>query len=73
MIDAEYREALLQAHALRLMAKALPLDTMIDAIRRADSTGAILDPTAYRTKSKPMHEDLEVLEALRRLARLGPP
>lgn len=47
------------------------LPGLIDAIERADSFGAILDPTLYRAKQKAMHEDKEIFEAALPLWRLG--
>ena len=65
------------AHGLRLAARQLAADGLIDraiaAIHRADSVGAVVDPTLYHERAQAMHEDLEVLRAVRDLARLGGP
>ena len=43
----------------------------LEAISRADSVGAILDPTLYRAKSAAMQEDAEVLRAALPLSKIG--
>jgi hypothetical protein len=55
--------------ALQLIAGAyqtlamLPLAAMREAQSRADSMGAILDPTLYRQKAEALHDDMKVVEA----------
>lgn len=55
--------ASLWAHA-HLLAEQ-PLAEMIAAAERADAIGPLLEPTLYREKSRVLHEDLEMLRALR--------
>jgi methyl coenzyme M reductase gamma subunit len=45
------------------------LDGLIAAGQRADSIGAIVDPTLYRSKAHAMREDLAMLEAARTFVR----
>lgn len=75
--ERAYARTLHKAHALRGLAILLDqtgdLDAAIAQIDRADSLGAIVDPTLYRARATLMHEDRELLVAVRALARLGRP
>lgn len=70
-----YEQVLRSAHMARAIARGLDeqgyLDDALSAIDRADSVGIMLDPTLYRANARRMHEDREVIAALRALARLG--
>ncbi len=48
----------------------MPLNEMIHAANRADSLGAVLDPTLYRDKHKAMSQDMELLNAFASVKRV---
>lgn len=63
MTPGEFSSVVALAHMARNQLATLDLAGALDAIARADSMGAIVDPTLYREKSQAMHEDREVLAA----------
>jgi hypothetical protein len=75
MTPDEYLRVLHGAHGLRGLARQIAeggaLDAAIDAIARADSAGAVLDPTLYRDRQAAMAQDEATLRAVRVLAQLG--
>jgi hypothetical protein len=75
MTPAEYKRVLHAAHGLRALARQIAegggLDAAIEAVGRADSAGAVLDPTLYRERREAMAQDEATLRAVRVLARLG--
>lgn len=72
-----YRAAVMAAHGLRVgareLARAYDLDEVLREIDRAESIGAILDPTAWMRSGDAMREDAETIRAVRALAALGGP
>lgn len=58
------------AIAARLLAEH-DLPGILEAIERAHSLGAMLDPTLYREKVQAMDQDKEILEAAGPLRRMG--
>ena len=62
---ANYEPNLKSLWALAQLVDEAPLDEMIAAAARADTVGALLDPTLYRVKAEALREDLEMLRALR--------
>lgn len=75
MNAAAYERVLHGAHGLRGLAQEIArdgeLDAAIDACVRADSFGAVLNPTLYRDRHVAMAQDAETLRAVRVLAQLG--
>ena len=60
-----YQPTLAGLWALVRLIEESPLSEMLAAAERADSIGAILDPTLYREKGRALAEDIEMLDALR--------
>lgn len=67
----EYESGLQAVYLAASLLAQHDLPAMLAAITRADSIGAILDPTLYRDRQKAMHEDQEAINAALRLAALG--
>lgn len=71
-----YANTLQNAHLIRVMASNLNADGSLDEAifqaRHAESSGWIVDPTAFREKADRLREDIETLCAVRDLARLAP-
>jgi len=65
-IDAEEYE-LTQSMVMNIAraVRALPLRQVLNAIGRAESVGAILDPTLYRAGAAKMQDFKRLVEALR--------
>ena len=72
MTKEEYQEHVKFCWQLAVMANAVPTGNMLERIERADSIGAILDPTLYRANHKAMMEDKAVIAAVNLLAQLSP-
>lgn len=76
MDPTAYKEGLEAVHMMRGMAEQVAvmhdLDAMLQAIKLADSAGAVLDPTAYMQQREAMEQDRETVKAVRALARLAP-
>jgi hypothetical protein len=51
------------------MARLLPLDRLIDACNRADSVGAILDPTGFRAHGRSITAARRIFEATKEWIR----
>jgi hypothetical protein len=65
-MDADqYTTELQRAHMLAQILAAMPLREMLDLQSRAEAIAPIVDPTLYSEKADAMHEDREVLSALR--------
>ncbi len=60
-----YESSLVGTWALAQLVAEAPLEEMLGAAERADAVGAALDPTLYREKHRALHEDIEMLRALR--------
>jgi len=71
MTGEEYQEKLIAImHAARMLVFAeVDIDDLLARIERADSFGAMLDPTLYRANHGKMMEDKALLEAARPLWR----
>lgn len=67
----QQRFRVLQCYQLAALAALIPTGDMLAAIERADSIGAIIDPTLYRANHAAMMEDKRVVEAVHALAELG--
>lgn len=71
-LDIEnYRLTVAQAALCARLLAEVPLDEMLAAIERAETTGPILDPTLWREKGRAMREDKALLEAARPLWKAG--
>lgn len=68
MTPEEYQTGLVQAWLIAKVVLAIPLDDMLAANDRADTIGAMLDPTLYRANAKKMHQDRRLIVALKGLA-----
>lgn len=70
-IDTSTREghqtAVLACYLIARMARVVPTDTLLAAFARADSIGAILDPTAYLRNGAAMLQDKAMVEAVDRV------
>lgn len=60
-----YKANLSMLWAQALVIRDAPLGEMIAAAEHAEAVGPIVDPTAYRRKGRALHEDLEMLYALK--------
>lgn len=60
-----YQPNLVALWAMAHLIEEAPLPEMLAAAERADSIGAILDPTLYQEKGRALAEDIEMLDALR--------
>lgn len=67
----EYRAAVLACHMAANLLAQHDLGAVLEAIERAHGIGPILDPTLYRSRSKLMDEDAEVVRAAMKLAKYG--
>ncbi len=67
----QHRFRILQCYQLAALAALIPTGALLEKIERADSVGAILDPTLYRANHAAMMEDKKVVEAVHALAELG--
>lgn len=70
-VDA-YQQARMACEIAKRLLEEHDFDGLLDAISRADSVGAILDPTLYREKIDAMLEDRKVFEAARRFLKTWP-
>lgn len=66
-----YRTRLVQCLMLARLAADIPTGEILDSIERADSVGAIFDPTLYREKHAAMMQDKELVKAVHGLAEFG--
>jgi hypothetical protein len=69
MTAVEYKSSLNTCYVIVGVLRDLPLQEMVDAINRAESFGAILDPTLYRKQAQSMAEDARVIRALLHVQR----
>lgn len=69
---ARYRIARMACEVAREVLRAHNYDKLLDEIARADSVGAIVDPTLYREKIDVMLEDREVFSGARRFLGTWP-
>jgi hypothetical protein len=71
MNATEYQSGVLAAATAAAMISETDLPKILSMIERADSFGAVLDPTLYREKHQAMMEDKELLEAALPLWKVG--
>lgn len=62
---ANYEANLASLWALAHLIEAAPLYDMLAAAEYADTVGSLVNPTLYREKMQALHEDTEMLGALR--------
>ena len=68
----DYRSARGACELARMLLDQHDFGALLDDIARADSIGAIVDPTLYRSKAKAMLEDREVFRAAKRFVDIFP-
>ena len=64
MDKEQYQSHLVQAYMVCEMAKALPVEEMVDMISRSEAIVPLLDPTLFKEKGKAAAEDKELLQAV---------
>jgi hypothetical protein len=67
MTAEEYQENLKTCGLAAMFLERVDVSDMLARIEKADSLGAVLDPTLYREKREAMMEDKELLEAAKPL------
>lgn len=58
-----YKDDLIKIALFASLIREIDVPGHLEAIRRADAFGPILDPTAYKQNAKKMHQDRELFEA----------
>jgi hypothetical protein len=71
MTGEQYQEKLLTILVAARTISDVDVPDLLQRINRADTLGALLDPTLYRKKHGAMMEDKELLEAALPLWRAG--
>lgn len=62
-----YQQAVFACYLIARMVRVIPTEKILAAIARADSVGAILDPTAWMRNGDKMLEDRAMVEAVERV------
>jgi hypothetical protein len=66
---AEYEAEIVKVRLFASILQGVPLERMLEQAERADSIGAMIDPTLYREKMNGLDMDIELLRAFAKAKR----